>query len=314
MSALFALPKQVPLSSAGLLLPGAKLYFYQTGTTTVQAVYQDVGLSSAHASPVVADAAGVFAAIYLGQFTTNYRVRLETSAGVLLWQLDNIPADSQDAFLDQSNTFTASGNGNPALLFSAAIPNIAWYETDGTANQRRWQIGVNGGVLALAGTNDAANAFADAILLTMGAGPTITSLNLKATSVQSNGVEIATTTSGDFTGTLTGMTGSVTRSIHYVRTGNLVSLSLTTAIGDATGTSNTTAMKLTGLPAAISPTGRISTAFCGYVIDSGTILSVQAQVFNQEVSFFIGFNGTTLFTNSGTKGLNANWSLTYQLS
>ena len=314
MSQLFALPKQIPLSTAGGLLPGAKLYFYATGTTDAQAVYQDIGLATPHANPVVADAAGVFAAIYLGQFSTNYRVRLETSAGVLVYQLDNVPADVDALVLDDTNTFTASGNGNPALLFSAEVPNIAWFETDHLSDRRRFQFGMNAGVLSIAGTNDLANSFANAINITLAAGPTISLIELLGTSITANGDEIATTEEGDFTGTLTGMTGSVTRSIHYVRTGNLVSLSLTANIGDATGTSNTTAMKLTGLPAAIDPVGRIATAFCGYVIDNGNIVSAQAQVFNQEVSFFLGFDAATLFTGSGTKGLNANWSLTYQLS
>jgi hypothetical protein len=119
---------------------------------------------------------------------------------------------------------------------------------------------------------------------------------------------------GTFTGTLTGMTGSVTRSIKYVISGNLVSLSFELPTGDATGTSNTTAMKMTGLPNVINPSGRISTAFCGYVIDNGSILSAQAQVLNNEILLFLGFDGGTLFTAAGTKGLNRNWCLTYQLS
>jgi hypothetical protein len=173
MSQLFALPKQIPLSSAGGLLPGAKLYFYATGTTTHQAVYQDIGLATPHANPVVADAAGVFAAIYLGQFDTDYRVRLETAAGVLVYQLDNVPSDTEAVDLDGTNTFTASGNGSPALLFSAAVPNIAWLETDHLSDRRRFQVGMNAGVLAIAGTNDLANSFANAINITLGAGPAI---------------------------------------------------------------------------------------------------------------------------------------------
>lgn len=306
MPALFTLPKQVPLSSAGLLLPGAKLYFYQTGTTTDQAVYQDVGLSAAHTNPVVADAAGVFAAIYLGQFTTNYRVRLETSAGVLLWQLDGIPADSQDAFLDQSNTFTASGNGNPALLFSAAIPNIAWYETDGTANQRRFQVGLNAGVLAIAGSNDAANAFADAIQITLGAGPTITSVNLKGTVNQSNGIDIATVETGTFTGTGTGFSGAWAPTCSWTKIKKpggrgIVHLTIPATLA----TSNAATWTITGLPAAIAP----ADGFVHHVIVRDNGVDAAGVVFLTTgaptvLTFGLGVAAGG-FTASGSKGLSS---------
>jgi hypothetical protein len=121
--------------------------------------------------------------------------------------------------------------------------------------------------------------------------------------------------SGTFTGTLTGMTGSVTATVQYYVSGNIVTLSFSNKTLDKTGTSNTTAMKLTGLPNVINPTsGTISTQFCGYVIDNSTARSAQAQIFNNEVNFFLGFDGSTLFTAAGTKGLNKNWTLLYQLN
>jgi hypothetical protein len=119
--------------------------------------------------------------------------------------------------------------------------------------------------------------------------------------------------SGTFTGTLTGMTTTVTSSVQYYISGNLVSLSWSNKVLDVTGTSNSTAMKLTGLPNAINPTA-ISTTFCGYVIDNSVVKSSQAQVLNNEVQFFLGFDGTTLFTAAGLKGLNKNWGLVYQLN
>ena len=60
---LFVLPKQVPID-AGVVLPGSKLTFTQTGTTTPQNTYTDVDLTTPHSNPVVADSDGVFAAIY----------------------------------------------------------------------------------------------------------------------------------------------------------------------------------------------------------------------------------------------------------
>jgi len=80
--ALFFLPNASPVI-AGESLPGAKLTFYETGTSTVATVYADGGLTTPHASPVVADANGVFAPIYVDD-STSYRVVLTTAANELL--------------------------------------------------------------------------------------------------------------------------------------------------------------------------------------------------------------------------------------
>jgi hypothetical protein len=128
MPALFTLPKQVPLSSGGSLLPGAKLYFYATGTTTLQNVYQDINLTTAHANPVVADAAGVFAPIYLDPSVTAYRVKLTTSADVLVYQIDDSPS---------------SIDAGQHIRIRSAAPYIILEETDALANNQKWKIGVN---------------------------------------------------------------------------------------------------------------------------------------------------------------------------
>lgn len=64
MARIFHLPRQAPLVG-GAVSPGAKAYFYLTGTSTPTDVYTTSDLDVAHDSPVVADGAGVFPAIYL---------------------------------------------------------------------------------------------------------------------------------------------------------------------------------------------------------------------------------------------------------
>jgi len=92
MSALFTLPKQVPVNSSGTPYPGAKLYFYAAGTTTAQNVYTDIDLTDAHPQPVVADANGRFAPIYLDpNADADYRVQLYTLGSVLIYDEDNYP-------------------------------------------------------------------------------------------------------------------------------------------------------------------------------------------------------------------------------
>lgn len=87
---LFYLPFRPALTANAVPVPGAKLYFYATGTTTPQTVYSDAALTVPLSNPVTANAAGVWPSIYLDN-TLVYRVDLKTSDGVSL--------DSQDPYL-----------------------------------------------------------------------------------------------------------------------------------------------------------------------------------------------------------------------
>lgn len=69
---------------------GAKLYFYETGTTTLQNVYTDSALSVAHANPVVADSSGYFDPIYFDNRLPSYKVVLKDSADTTLQTIDPI--------------------------------------------------------------------------------------------------------------------------------------------------------------------------------------------------------------------------------
>jgi hypothetical protein len=73
----------------GLPLSGARLQFYETGTTTPAAVYSSAGLGTPLANPVVADSGGLFAPIFLDPAVT-YRAQLLTSAGALVADMDPI--------------------------------------------------------------------------------------------------------------------------------------------------------------------------------------------------------------------------------
>lgn len=84
---LFFLPAQTALDSNGDPISGAKLYAYAAGTLSAQDTYTDTALSVAHANPVVADAGGQFAAIFLQNL--QYRFILKTSADVEVWDIDD---------------------------------------------------------------------------------------------------------------------------------------------------------------------------------------------------------------------------------
>lgn len=108
-SSRFHLPVAQWLDGNGAPLAGAKLYFYATGTTTPQATYSNSGLSAANANPVVADADGVFGAIYLS-VGVDYKVVLKKSDDTTVWTADPVRAlaPSELAVLASANTFTAT--------------------------------------------------------------------------------------------------------------------------------------------------------------------------------------------------------------
>jgi hypothetical protein len=92
MAMLFTAPLP-QVNSSGVPYSGAKLYFYQTGTTTGITTYQDSAAGTPHAQPVVADSAGEFAAIYVN--TATFKVVLKDSADVTIKTIDpvNLTAD-----------------------------------------------------------------------------------------------------------------------------------------------------------------------------------------------------------------------------
>lgn len=79
---------QILNRTTGRKANGAKIYFFDAGTSTPRAVYSDSALSTPHAHPIIADALGFAPTIFL-QYG-NYRLRIETSTGVLIEDTDNI--------------------------------------------------------------------------------------------------------------------------------------------------------------------------------------------------------------------------------
>ena len=130
MPQLLTLPFVVPLSAAGLILPGAKLTFTVTGTSTPQPVFQDLALQNAHTQPVVANGAGSFDAVYLDPSLPAYRILLTDSADVPLpgYPIDDVP----------SNQNTAQ-----TLRLKSAAPEIIFEETDASAGNQKWRVRVN---------------------------------------------------------------------------------------------------------------------------------------------------------------------------
>lgn len=86
------LPRWLFVDANGNPRVGAKLYTYETGTSTPKPTYSDAGLTVANANPMISDADGYFSDIFLA--SGAYRFRLTTSADAQIWQADNIEGGS----------------------------------------------------------------------------------------------------------------------------------------------------------------------------------------------------------------------------
>jgi hypothetical protein len=289
MSALFTFPKQVAFND-GEILPGAKLYFFQTGTTTPQNTYQNNTLTTPHQNPVEADADGVFEPIYLDPTLPNYRVRYTDANDVQIWQVDGVPSNQ---------------NVQQQLRLESTDPNVFLYDTDGPIDLRGYRILSANGAFVVQAVNEAETVFQ-------------TILRYEGNILYSNETEVAVVTSGTFTGTLTGVVGSVTCDVDYKIVSNVVTLSIEVS---ATGTSNSTAFTITGLPVAVRPSIAKMLAVTDLVDNGLTTMAGRAVVSGSAITFFLGKTditanylrfSATAFTNSGTKGID-NMVLTYPL-
>jgi hypothetical protein len=93
MSQLFTSPFVRATVQTGVIAPGAEYHFCLSGTSQLTNIYTDETLSTTLPNPIAANAFGLFPSIYLAP-DIAYRVRLFTSAGVLVDEVD--PLYGQD--------------------------------------------------------------------------------------------------------------------------------------------------------------------------------------------------------------------------
>jgi hypothetical protein len=89
-------------------LPGAKLYFYETGTSTPKTTWTDPERATASAHPVVALSDGTFPPIFINGI---YRVELKNAAGVTQpgWPVDDVGSPASGfPFQSWSSTYSYS--------------------------------------------------------------------------------------------------------------------------------------------------------------------------------------------------------------
>jgi hypothetical protein len=126
---------------------------------------------------------------------------------------------------------------------------------------------------------------------------------------------------GSFTATLTGMTSATTGTVFWVRVGRIVFLHFPTA-GGITGTSNTTSMTMTGVPAVIWPSTGGKRGYCPVRNNGGEYMGQGIMSSGGVLTFQIAwcsstpggvFPATNNFQASGDKGIPIGWTFAYSL-
>ena len=134
------LPYQQVFDLNGSPLPGAKMYFYASGTVTPKDTYSDEALTIANTNPVIADSQGQFGDIFL---SGEYSCKLTDSIGVTQ---PDYPAEIA-AVLDAVASVLLTGNQTIAgvktftdrLAIKSDEPTFEIEENDWTANNRLYQ-------------------------------------------------------------------------------------------------------------------------------------------------------------------------------
>lgn len=159
MATLFTPPRYTPVDGNGATYPGAKLYFYTTGTSTPKDTYSDSGLGTPNANPVVADANGLFGSIYLA--AGDYKAILKTSADVTVWTVDpqsgigggDTLTTRGDILTRDATTFKRLPLGTVGQVLASNGTDILWSDPTGTGIPGRTQT-VQGGPVTTAGLAD----------------------------------------------------------------------------------------------------------------------------------------------------------------
>jgi len=146
------------LDANGDPMVGAKLYFYDSNTTTPQSVYSEASLSTTIDQPVLADARGMFPAIYLNPDPGSYRQKLTDADDVLIFDDDEIS-------VPQAATYVPPDAGATSVDLLARTGDLKPFY--GTSSIPSGWVRANGRTLgsATSGATERANADAEDLFL-----------------------------------------------------------------------------------------------------------------------------------------------------
>lgn len=139
------------LNSSGDPIPGAKLNFYETGTTTRKDTYSDRGLTTANTNPVIANGSGRFGNIWLE--SGDYKVVFTDANDVVIYTVDPYnEVASTSIVIDLTTDILGTDYSAVSYITTGA------YSTVGDGGSARWYA-TGTTTLGSAGTTDLANGF-----------------------------------------------------------------------------------------------------------------------------------------------------------
>jgi hypothetical protein len=315
------------LSNTGVPLSGGFIYTYAAGTTTPTPTYTDYTGTTLNANPIVLSAAGrpvsssgAPVGIYIGALTYHKAVITDSSGNVVAG------GNSLDWLLginDPSNTNVslAVTSAPPGVdLIGNAVKSYTTFAQMRAAPSAGLSNGAQTGqslIAVLEGGSSIGDALGGAFYWNTSSTTADDGVNVIKVTAIATGRWIRITTpattpsTGSWSATLTGMASGGTGTLYYNIVGNICSIYTPTAI---TGTSNTTAMTLSNLPAPCQPAGQrvvvcvLTDNVAGTGFGTATILNSATVTFGTGVTTVTG-----VFSNTGTKGLAAGFQLVYNL-
>ena len=280
---LFTTPKQTPLGS-GAVIAGAQVFFYTAGTTTKQNTYTTAALSVAHSNPVIADADGKLAPIFLKPSLGDYKIVITTSSDsdtpiAPIDTVDNYPVTKSASLIVVND----SGGFLTATDVEAALAEI--FETPSATTRR---------VLELA-TQSEVDAGTDAVRA-------LTPSTLDG---------ILTGENGTFVATWVGFTTSPTTTWNYNKVGKQVTIHANAAF---TATSNSALFEsgATDVPVLLRPSESEVKGI--YIIEDNGVTQLGVIRINSAGKVFFRSDVVgAVFTTSGNKGHTGDLCFTYLL-
>lgn len=109
MAQIFSSPFAQYTDASGNPGSGDKLYFYQTGTTTLLTIYSDIGLTTPQANPIIADSAGQWPAVYLAE--QLYKVVMKSALDVTIRTADPAGGDGVTGTTSSTDNAVARWDG-----------------------------------------------------------------------------------------------------------------------------------------------------------------------------------------------------------
>jgi hypothetical protein len=184
------LPYQQVFDLNGSPLPGAKFYFYESGTTTPKDTYSDEALTTPNANPVIADSQGQFGDIFLsGAYSCKLTDADDVTQPDYPGEIEASADSSSTVLLTGAQTVAGVKTFTDRLAVKADEPTIEIEENDAAANNRLWQFVAVAEQFIMRVANDARGAFASIFTIDR-TDNTVDSIDFLATDIKHNGVKV----------------------------------------------------------------------------------------------------------------------------